>query len=194
MSFSRYRATDLTIFAVILALFEYVASRAALSFSSQPYSVSVICAVTSVLLMRWGVFGCIHAALGGFVYCLSVGGSGSQFAVYMVGNLFSALVLLPLVRIGKNKVRDSVWLSMLLPVSVALLMQVGRGLVACVLGASPGVIWGFVLTDVLSGVFAVVIVLIARRIDGLFEDQKSYLIRIRKKEDTEEGVDEGQGI
>lgn len=197
MSFSRYRATDLTIFAVILAVFEFVASRAALSFASQPYSISVTSAVTCIVFMRWGLFGCIHAVLGGFVYCLSSKGSEVQFAVYMVGNLFAAAALLILKVFGSDRVKGSLWLSMLLPVSTALLMQLGRGLVAVVLGSSPGAIADFILTDVLSGVFAVVIVLITRRLDGVFENQKAYLVRVNRREESEEAVEdvyEGQGI
>ena len=115
-----------------------------------------------------------------------------QFVVYVVGNLFAALALLLLKHFGYDRVRDSLWLSILLPVSVAVLMQIGRGLVACALGSSPRVIPGFVLTDVLSGVFAVVIVLITRRLDGVFENQKTYLRRIGSRD--EEDVDEGEGI
>ena len=111
---------------------------------------------------------------------LSISSKGSevQFAVYMVGNLFAAIALLILKVFGSDRVKGSLWLSMLLPVSTALLMQLGRGLVAVVLGSSPGAIADFILTDVLSGVFAVVIVLITRRLDGVFENQKAYLVRI----------------
>lgn len=45
------------------------------------------------------------------------------------------------------------------------------------------------MTDSLSLVYAVVVVLIARRMDGVYEDQKSYLIRTedeRKRQDIPE--------
>ena len=98
---------------------------------------------------------------------------------------------------GSDRVKGSLWLSMLLSVSTTLLMQLGRGLVAVVLGSSPGAVADFILTDVLSGVFAVVIVLITRRLDGVFENQKAYLVRVNRREESEEAeedVYEGQSI
>ena len=196
MSINRYRLIDLGIFAVILIIFESIASKAALSFSSQPYSISIVSAITCIIFMRWGIYGCFHAALGGFVFCFVTGGSADQYIIYMVGNLFSAAALLLLKRIGPDRIREKLSLSLLLSVLVSLLMQLGRGIVAVVLGASPDMIAGFVLTDSISTVFAMVIIGITRKLDGVFEDQKSYLIRLNREEnkDIEEGVDEGKRI
>ncbi len=193
LNFNQYRAIDLAIFAVILVVFESIASKAALNFSSQPYFISVVPAVTCIVYMRWGAFGCIHAALGGLVYCFATGGTAVQYLIYMVGNLLSAIVLLLLRKIGPAKVKGSLLLSLAMAVLVSLLMQIGRGLVMAVLGGELSLIFGFVLTDVLSGVFAAVIVFIVRRLDGVFENQRSYLLRMQEEErkDKEEGVDEG---
>ena len=46
---------------------------------------------------------------------------------------------------------------------------------------------GFVTTDALSLVFSAVIVWIARRLDGIFEDQKHYLLRLKEAEKEEKG-------
>ncbi len=195
MSFNQYRLIDLGIFAVILIIFESIASKAALSFTSQPYSISIVSAITCIIFMRWGIYGCFHAALGGFVYCFVTGGTADQYIIYMIGNLFSVAALLLLKRIGPDRVREKVFLSLLLSVLVSLLMQLGRGIVAVVLGSSPGMIAGFVFTDSVSTLFAMVIIGIVRKLDGVFEDQKSYLIRLnREEENIEEGVDEGKRI
>lgn len=195
MSFNQYRLIDLGIFAVILIIFESIASKAALSFTSQPYSISIVSAITCIIFMRWGIWGCFHAALGGFVYCFVTGGTADQYIIYMVGNLFSLAALLLLKRIGPDRVREKVFLSLLLSVLVSLLMQLGRGIVAVVFGASPNMIAGFVFTDSVSTLFAMVITGIVRKLDGVFEDQKSYLIRLnREEENIEEGVDEGKRI
>jgi protein-S-isoprenylcysteine O-methyltransferase Ste14 len=75
---------------------------------------------------------------------------------------------------------------------VALLMQIGRGIVAVIMGNALDIAAGFILGDALSGVFAMVIVGIARKLDGVFEDQKHYLLRINREEkELEEGFDEG---
>ena len=42
-----------------------------------------------------------------------------------------------------------------------------------------------IMYDVLPAVFALVIVLICRKQNGLFEDQKHYLIRTQKERDKE---------
>ena len=195
MSFNQYRLIDLGIFAVILIIFESIASKAALSFTSQPYSISIVSAITCIIFMRWGIWGCFHAALGGFVYCFVTGGAADQYIIYMIGNLFSLAALLLLKRIGPDRVREKVFLSLLLSVLVSLLMQLGRGIVAVVFGASPNMIAGFVFTDSVSTLFAMVITGIVRKLDGVFEDQKSYLIRLnREEENIEEGVDEGKRI
>ena len=195
MSFNQYRLIDLGIFAVILIIFESIASKAALSFTSQPYSISIVSAITCIIFMRWGIWGCFHAALGGFVYCFVTGGAADQYIIYMIGNLFSVAALLLLKRIGPDRVREKVFLSLLLSVLVSLLMQLGRGIVAVVFGASPNMIAGFVFTDSVSTLFAMVITGIVRKLDGVFEDQKSYLIRLnREEENIEEGVDEGKRI
>lgn len=195
MSFNQYRLIDLGIFAVILIIFESIASKAALSFTSQPYSISIVSAITCIIFMRWGIWGCFHAVLGGFVYCFVTGGAADQYIIYMVGNLFSLAALLLLKRIGPDRVREKVFLSLLLSALVSLLMQLGRGIVAVVFGASPNMIAGFVFTDSVSTLFAMVITGIVRKLDGVFEDQKSYLIRLnREEENIEEGVDEGKRI
>lgn len=195
MSFNQYRLIDLGIFAVILIIFESIASKAALSFTSQPYSISIVSAITCIIFMRWGIWGCFHAALGGFVYCFVTGGAADQYIIYVIGNLFSVAALLLLKRIGPDRVREKVFLSLLLSVLVSLLMQLGRGIVAVVFGASPNMIAGFVFTDSVTTLFAMVITGIVRKLDGVFEDQKSYLIRLnREEENIEEGVDEGKRI
>ena len=63
--------------------------------------------------------------------------------------------------------------------------QLGRWLVSLIFGGSFDSVVTFFLADSLSLVYAVVVVLISRRVDGLFEDQKSYLVRTeaeRRKE------------
>ena len=61
---------------------------------------------------------------------------------------------------------------------ITLFMQIGRYIVSLFIGGKIESIIDFITTDALSGVFAVVIILIVRRVDGLFEDQISYLRRI----------------
>jgi len=68
-----------------------------------------------------------------------------------------------------------------------LLMQLGRAALAAALGFPGAACLGFITTDILSILFTVFIVWTVRRIEGLFEDQKNYLLRIQKEQQVERG-------
>ena len=51
------------------------------------------------------------------------------------------------------------------------------------LGARPGSVVGFFTTDSLSLLFTFVIIWIARKLDGVYEDQKHYLLRLHAREE-----------
>ncbi len=184
LTLGEYQAIDLSLFALMLAVFEFVIVRAANGslFQDQAFTVSLAAAITSIVYMRWGVWGGIHAALAGALFCLWSGGAPGQYVIYAVGNLFSLPMALVLKKAGPERVRSGQWASMLFPLGVILLMQGGRAAVALCLGAAPGEVLGFFTTDSLSVLFTLVIVWIARRLDGVYEDQKHYLLRLREKE------------
>lgn len=104
LSFQQYRTIDLTLFAVMLCISETVIVTAATRwFSDQLYTVSVVAAVVSIVLMRWGPWAAIHAFLGGFVFCFLSRGTATQYLIYCIGNLFSLLSLLLLRVFGKER-------------------------------------------------------------------------------------------
>lgn len=186
LSFRQYRLIDLGILAVILAFAEYVTASAAIKwFPEQLYTLSPTIAVVCIVMMRWGGYAAIHAAVGGAAFCIAAGATATQFAVYCAGNCFILLGLLLFKALGKEKVRGKYYFTMVFAVAAFLAAQLGRWLVGLVFGAPIDSIVGFLTTDSLSLIFTVVVLLISRRIDGLFEDQKSYLIRTeseRKKQ------------
>lgn len=182
-TWKEYRAIDLALLAGLLAVFEFIIVRAAnWWFPGQPFTVSLAAAVTSIVYMRWGVWGAIHAAEAGFVFCCFSGATGQQFAVYCAGNLLSVLAVLLLKAMGKERVRTGS-LSLVFPLLVQVLMQAGRAAVALLLGADPANLAGFFTTDSLSLLFTFVIIWIARKLDGVYEDQKHYLLRINAKKE-----------
>lgn len=182
ISFNQYRTVDLLFFSLIMTVCEAGVVKAATAFPYQPYVLSVVPAVVCIMYMRWGVWGIFHAFLGGIVACYISNGNAAQYMIYCLGNVFSAVSLFLLMKLGKENVRESVVWSLLYAALVALLMQVGRGIVSMLLGNSFEVALRFILTDILSGVFSVVVVWICRRLDGVFEDQKTYLLRINREE------------
>ena len=104
----RYRLIDCALFALMLIVFETVAVRAASSwFPQEAYVISVVPAVTAIVLMRWGPWAAVHAVLGGVVFCMASGGTAQQFAVYCAGNLFSLLAWFLIRRLGAEEIRRS---------------------------------------------------------------------------------------
>lgn len=189
----RYQSMDLMIWTVMLFLFETIVVKAGtVWFRSQPWTLSLVPALTSVVYMRWGIYGVMYSALGGLAITTASGAGTAQYVIYIVGNLFSALSLLYLEKVGKEKVRSSTALSLLHGTLVFLLMELGRGTVSLIFGSGIGVYVDFITKDILSWVFAVVIIWITRRLDGVFEDQVSYLVRLKAQEEKEKGgSDEG---
>ena len=84
-----------------------------------------------------------------------------------------------------KKIRKDLILSLVFAFAVQLLMQLGRAGMAKLLGHTWTEALGFITTDILSVLFTMVIIGIVRRIDGLFEDQKTYLLRIQKERNKE---------
>ena len=187
-SFQQYRAIDLAMFAALLCITESMIVKAATWwFPDQLYTVSVVGAVTAIVLMRWGPWAAIHAVLGGAVFCFASHGSAKQLLIYCAGNLFSLLMLLPLKYLGGERIRLDGFLSVLFGICTLLLMQLGRALVAFILGTEFQTCLGFFTTDALSLLFTGLIIWIARRLDGIFENQRHYLLRIHNTEEEKGG-------
>ncbi len=188
LTLKQYRNMDLFFFAVMLVISESLIVNAAVRwFPDQLYTVSVCAAIVSIVLMRWGPWAAIHAVLGGAVYCFWAGGSPKQYLIYGLGNLFSLISLLLFRFFGKEWIRENVLLTLLFALCTQLFMQMGRAVVSFVMGTSPQAGFSFVTTDALSGLFTMVIVWIAARLDGVFEDQISYLLRVQKELKEEKG-------
>ena len=187
-TFSEYRRTDLLIWALILVVCEFLTVKAANKwFPAQPYTVSVAAAVTTIVYMRWGWWGCLHAFLAGTVFCAASGAQLFNYLIYCIGNLFSVLAVPCLLKVGKERARTGTF-GLFFPILVLLLMQCGRALAALALGASTASVIGFFTTDSVSLLFTFVVVWTARQLDGVYEDQKHYLLRLSAKEKAEKEV------
>ena len=191
-SFRQYRWIDLGFFAGMLVVSEWLIVQAArVWFPDQLYTVSVVAAITAIVLMRWGIYAGIHAFLGGLLFCFASGGTPKQYLIYCLGNLFSLLALLWIRFLGSERIREDSALSVMFALTTQLLMQAGRFAIAVVIGLAQGKPLlegmarsvGFFTTDTLSCLFTALIIWIARRLDGIFEDQKHYLLRINRTEE-----------
>lgn len=186
ISFQQYRTIDLTFLAIILAvsqsLIYFASSR---WFPEQLYVVSPVAAVVALVMMRWSGYAAIHAALGGVLFAALSGGAWQHFLIYGVGNLLSLLALGMLKLLGKERVRKDTFLTLVFALCVQLLMQLGRAGLAALLGNPAAACLGFITTDILSELFTLFIIWAARRIEGLFEDQKHYLLRTQSEQSVE---------
>ena len=187
-SLNTYRLIDLAAFAVMLCAFELIIQKAASGtvFRDQAFTVSLAGAMVSIVFMRWGLWGGIHAALAGAVYVFSCGGTARQLIVYALGNLLSLLIVPVMDRTGRERIRKSRLLFIPFGAGTLLLMQTGRALLSLLMGNPLSECLRFITTDSLSLVFTLVILWIARRLDGVYEDQLLYLERINREGPGEE--------
>lgn len=186
ISFRQYRAMDLFLFTALLCGCEALITLGATRwFPGEPYTLSITPAVTAIVMVRWSGFAAIPAVLGAVVFCFVSGAALPQYLIYCVGNLASLVLTRFLCGDGWKRLHKNVLLAMLYGLSTALLMQLGRLVLGLVLGGSLQVCAGFVTTDTLSTLFAVLIVWIARRLDGMLEEQKHYLHRVAEEMERE---------
>lgn len=184
----RYQSVDLMIWSILLLVFEFIVVKAgSVWFRNQLWTLSIIPALVAIVYMRWGVFGIFYSALGGIALCFASGASTQQYLIYTLGNMFSIVLLLMVKFIGKEKIRESVFASIIFALASALSMQIGRGVVAALLGNGIGSVVTFITTDIISDLFALLIVCITRKLDGVFEDQISYLVRVNNEENDKGG-------
>jgi hypothetical protein len=151
------------------------------------YIVSPVAAMVALVMMRWSLWSILPALLGGAILSMLSGGTGEQTLIYTVGNLLSVLAYLLLKLAGKERIRSNAVMSLTFAALVQLLMQFGRAGVAAILGHSLQACWDFITTDAMSILFTLVIIWIVRRVEGLFEDQKHYLLRIQRKQNEKGG-------
>ena len=188
MSFKQYRTLDLLIFIGMYALCEYLVVKAATVWFNEPYSISIMLPLLLIVMMRWDKWSVIHAVAYALLFVYYQKGNGSQYLIYLIGNLFFMLTLIFLMKTGKKKVEDSFPLSAAYLLVGFLTMEIGRGIGSViVLHSNPGMILQFILTDMLSLVFGLLVIIIVRRAEGLFTDQKKYLLELNSKKEKIDG-------
>ena len=189
ISFQQYRAIDLSIMTGLMAVSQLVIHWAMSYWQVEQtgyivtgYIVSPVAAVVALVMMRWNLWAAIPAAVGGLILPWLSGGTMEQVQIYAIGNLLSMAAMLYLKLLGKERVRANAVLTLVFAVLVQLLMQFGRAGVAVLKQHSLLACWDFITTDAMSILFTLVIIWIVRRVEGLFEDQKHYLLRIQQEQ------------
>ena len=188
MSFKQYRSIDLILFVIMYGVCEYLAIKAATVWFDEPYCISIMLPMLAIVMMRWDKFSIIHAVVYALLFVYFQSGSLTQYFIYLIGNLGFMLLLLYMKKVTKEKIRATFFGSVSYLLIGFLLMEVFRGLASMLLaGKDAGVIFTFIMTDTLSLVFAILVIIIVRRIDGLFIDQKQYLLELNSQKERIDG-------
>ena len=188
MSFKQYRMMDLMIFIAMYGLCEYLVIKAATVWFDEPYSISIMLPLLLIVMMRWDKYSIINAIAYAVLFVFYQSGNLNQYLIYLIGNLGVMLELILLKRMGKDNIRSSFFNSMIYLLCGFVLMEVFRGIASIIIaGSDIGVILQFLMSDMLSLVFGVLVIIIVRRIDGLFIDQKQYLMQLNSQEERIDG-------
>ena len=188
ISFKQYRTIDILILVALTTIFEGIATLATAKwFALQPVAISIGLAMICIVMMRWGIPAALAAFASGFVFCILSGATLQQFVIYCIGNGFALFGMVWFKVFGKEGIRTSLWLVTLF-VSTAYVGQViGRSLLAIAFGDSWGAFVTFATTDIMSLVFAILVIALFRKTEGMLEDQKAYLLRLDKqKKETQD--------
>lgn len=188
ISLAQYRNMDLVFLCVIMVITQTLISVAGnvwFADVAKPYVASPIAAVVALVMMRWNGWAALHAVLGGVLYAFLQGGTWEHYLIYGCGNLLCVDALLMFKLFDKEYIRKNAVISLLYAFCVQILMQVGRALVALALGYPLAASVVFISTDALSLLLTVVAIWCVRRIEGLFEDQIHYLLRVESERQVE---------
>jgi len=179
-SLARYKCIDLAVLALIMCFLEGLISFGRGIFPGEVYVLSVVLPVSLIVIMRWGWLGLLHAAIGGAAYAALYGSGVRHLLIYTLGNLGIAVCVPLLLKIGKEKVRGSAPLTVLYVSTGWFGMVSGRAMAAFARdgGALLDITRRFYGAEALSFIAAIIILLIARRQNGVFEDQRRYLLRL----------------
>lgn len=182
LTYKQYRIINILLLSVVYSVIEAAISLGAnIWFPELAYVLSLSVMFVSLEMMRWSGYAVVAALVSGIVTCFFSGANGEQYLIYIIGNMAMLLGLLLLKAIGKEKVRGNALLTICYVVAEFLLAEIGRSIVAILLGANPLILVQFLTTDILTGVFAIIVILIMRKTDGMFEDQRTYLLRLEEE-------------
>lgn len=187
ITFKQYRTIDLSILCILTAVFEAIAAMASDRwFNLQAMTVSITVALTCITFMRWGLYALLPSFIGAFVYCTVIGGSLQQYLIYCGGSTFVIIAYPLLQKLTKEKVRKDFLLKLVFASSVYVSLNAGRWYFSLPFEFKLDTFITFLGTDILSLLFAVIVLAVAKNVEGLIEDQKSYLLRLERERKEEQ--------
>lgn len=183
LTFKQYKNIDLGIMAVLLIISEAITTIATDKwFYAQPVAISTTLIFTCIVMMRWSGYAFIHAALGGLVMCIASGANFEQYIIYTIGNCAALIAMLWFKYFGKDGIRKNPFKISLFVTSAYIAMQIGRWVISLFFSGQLDTLLAYLGTDIISLLFAVIIMICLKNTDGMIEDQKAYLFRIQREE------------
>ena len=178
---------DLLIFTILTVVFECIATLATSKwFVGQPIAISITLTLILITMHRWGAYSGVIAVAGGIAFCFASGASWEHYLIYGVGNAFALISLVYFKLFGKEGVKNSLAKTVLFASTSYVSVVIGRWLVSLIFGAGFKELVGFITSDLITLLFAVVILYSCKGVDGLVEDQKRYVIRVNEEKKKRE--------
>ena len=178
-------ATDLFLFAVILVVFDLIVHFATLSLADAAtmYMFSLTVPIVLLVMVRWG-WPAIFFAVGDGILLTALNNPTvwQSYLSYGVGAASIFLLYIPMHFLGKKKIAANWYFTVLF----VLLGWVLNNLVSSFIQWLCGVEFiialagnvSFSVTGFMSLAIGTVLLLILRKLDGMFEDQVHYLKRL----------------
>ena len=186
ITFKQYRNIDLSIFTALTLISEGVATLATGRwFAAQPVAISTTIVFICILMMRWNWFAAIPALVGGVVFCIVSEAGIPQIVIYGLGNCFGLISMLWFKLFKKDEIRKDGFKLVLFVLGTYVSVQLGRWVISLCFGGALWNLVGYLTTDIISLLFALVIMFILRSMDGMIEDQKAYLFRLERQRNEE---------
>ena len=188
ISIRQYKYTDLFFFALVLGLSEllvFCAYNLWFQNTVDKFYVNFMLAIVLTVIMRWGWVGGIYAVVDGVVLCAIEGGDWQSYIIYMVGTACIMSVLLLTKFVGKEKIRSKWYLTLAYILVGWVSVNLGITCMSAIFGnsffGSLASSFGFGVYGALPLAASTAAIMIMRRLNGMFEDQKHYLIRQDKE-------------
>ena len=201
ISVKQYKTTDLVIFAVILIIFDLLAHYASILFSGNViYSFCLTVPITLLIMIRWG-WCSVFFAVGDALLLTIVNNPAiwQSYLCYGVGNASLMLLLIAVKLVGKKRIASKWYFTSLFFVSGWVLQNLTITIMNAICGfpfvAYLSLNFGFGITGVLSLAMGLVITLVLRKLDGMYEDQIEYLKRLKgEREEKQRLAERGEDV
>ena len=184
ISFRQYKYTDLFFFALVLGISElliFCAFKLWFKNTVDKFYINFMLAIALTVIMRWGWVGGFYSVIDGVVLCAIQGGSWQTYLTYIIGTACILSVLLLTKFVGKERIRSRWYLTLTYILVGWVSVNLGIACMSAIFGESflsaLGASFGFGVYGALPLAAAIVVIMILRRLNGMFEDQKHYLLR-----------------